>query len=136
MPSTTAPHPARPWLLATAPALVLAAGVGAVAARVRDDAPAEVSFTVFAVMTFGCFLALGAVLLDRTERPEQHEDSIESQWARSASSGAFYDLVVALGVVTFLTALLDAGHVPLWPFVVLGLGDLSVRLVVLQRREG
>ncbi|ANH38596.1 hypothetical protein I601_2171 [Nocardioides dokdonensis FR1436] len=136
MPTTTTARPLRPWLLAALPALALAAGVGALAARVRDDAPDAVTFTVFAAMTFGFFLALGAILLDRTERPEQNEDSIESQWAREASSRAFYDLLIALALVTFLTSVLDTGGVPLWPFVALGLADISVRLVVLQRREG
>ena len=80
--------------------------------------------------------ALVAIALDRTEHPEQAEDSIESQWATRASSGAFYDTMVAMGLATFATSVLDTASLPLWLFVLLGLADMATRLVLLQRREG
>jgi hypothetical protein len=124
------------WAIATAAALVGAGAVGALAAAVRDDAPDGVTFAVFALLTLPFIAALVAIALDRTERPEADEDSIESQWATRASSGAFYDTMVAIGLATFATSVLDTGSVPAWVFLLLGLVDMTVRLVLQQRREG
>lgn len=134
--STTTRSPLKPWLISAGPALLLAVAVGAIAARVRTDAPDGVTFAVFAALTLPPVLALGAILLDRTPHPEQREDSIETQWATAASSGAFYDLVIAMALATFVSSVLDTDNVPVVFFVVLGLADLSVRLVILARREG
>lgn len=126
-----------PWLIAAVPALVLALGVGGAAAWVRTDAPDGVTFGVFAAASFPFLLALGALLLDRTEKsPEQHEDSIESQWTTRASSRAFFDTVAAMGLTTFATSTLDTASAPLWIFVILALADFSLRLVILRRQEG
>lgn len=134
---TSTSRPSRkPWLIAAGPALAIALGVGALAARIRTDAPDGVTFGIFAAVTFPFLLALGALLLDRTEAPEHHEDSIESQWATKASSAAFYDTVVAMGLTSFATAVLDTASVPVWIFVILALGDLAIRLMILQRKEG
>ena len=136
MDTHTARPSLKPWLIAAVPALVVALGVGALAARIRTDAPDDVTFGVFAALTFPFVLALGALLLDRTETPEHHEDSIESQLATKASSGAFFDTVIAMGLTSFATAVLDTDSAPVWIFVVLALADLSVRMMVLQRKEG
>lgn len=133
--SVTTQTPMAPWLKAAVPALVVALAVGAGAAAVRTDASDGVTFAVFAALTFPFALALGALLLDRTEHPEQHEDSIERQWTTRASSGAFFDLVTALGLTLFATSVLDTGGAPLWIFVVLGLADFTVRHSVIRRRE-
>ena len=125
-----------PWLIAAPLALVLAAAVGATAAWVRTDAPDDVTFAVFAAVTFPFVLALGGILLDRTENPEHHEDSIERQWTTRASSGAFFDTITAMGFAAFATATLDTSGVPLWVFIILGLADFSARTAVLQRKEG
>lgn len=134
---STATRPSlKPWLLAAGPALLLALAVGAGAARVRTDAADSVEFGVFAAMTFPFLLAFGALLLDRSEAgPELHEDSIESQWRTRASSGAFFDTVIAMGLTTFATSVLDTTSAPLWIFVILALADFAVRLAVLHRRE-
>ena len=136
MTTTTTSSSRKPWLIAVIPALVLAAGVGAVAARVRTDAPDHITFAVFAAMTFPFILALGVVVLDRTPHPEQHADSIESQWTTRASSGAFYDTIVAMAAASFVTSVLDTHSVPVWAFILLGLADMSIRLVHLAHREG
>ena len=133
--NTTARTPLSPWLKAAVPAVVVALAVGAGAAAVRTDAPDGLTFAVFAAMTFPFVLALGAVLLDRSEHPEQHEDSVERQWTTRASSGAFFDTVTAMGLTVFATAVLDTRGAPLWIFVVLALADFTVRLAVLRRRE-
>ena len=86
--------------------------MGGVAAAVRDDAPDTVTFAVFAAMTLPFIAALVAIVLDRTEHPEQAEDSIECQWATRASSGAFYDTMVAMGLATFATSVLDTASLP------------------------
>lgn len=124
------------WTISVAVGAAVAAAVGLVAATVRDDAPDAVTFGVFAAMSLPFVVALVAIALDRTEHPEQAEDSIESQWTTRASSGAFYDTIVAMGLATFATSLLDTGSLPLWIFVLLGLADMSTRMVLLQRREG
>ena len=137
MDTTTTRPSLKPWLIAAGPALVLALGIGAGAAWVRTDAPDSVTFAVFAAVSFPFLLAFGALFLDRTEAsPEQHEDSIESQWATRASSGAFYDTVSAMGLTLFATSVLDTDDIPLLVFVVLALADFSVRLAILRRREG
>ncbi|MDZ5660359.1 hypothetical protein SFC79_01170 [Nocardioides sp. S-58] len=133
---STGPGTTARWVIAGVAGLVAAGAVGAVAAAVRDDAPDTVTFGVFAALTLPFVAALVAILLDRTEHPEQDEDSIESQWTTRASSGAFYDTIIAMGLATFATSVLDTASLPLWLFVVLGLADMSVRLVLLQRREG
>ena len=136
METTTRPS-LKPWLIAAGPALLLALGVGLLAARLRTDASDGVEFAVFAAMTFPFLLAFGAILLDRSPAgPEQQEDSIERQWTTRASSGAFFDTVIAMGLTTFATSVLDTSGAPLWIFVVLALADFSTRLAILQRREG
>ena len=74
--------------------------------------------------------------MDKSEHPERDEDSIESQWSTRASSGAFYDTMVAMGLATFATSVLDTASLPLWLSVLLGLADMSTRLMLLQRRDG
>lgn len=124
------------WAIAAGGGALGACAVGAVAAVVRDDAPDSVTFAVFAAMTLPFIAALVAIALDRTEHLEKAEDSIEFQWTTRASSGAFYDTMVAMGLATFATSVLDTASLPLWIFVLLGLADMSARLVLLQRREG
>lgn len=124
------------WVVAVVAGLVGAALVGVVAAWARTDASDTVTFTVFAAMSLPFVVALVAIALDRTSYPERDEDSIESQWTTRASSGAFYDTMVAMGLATFATSVLDTAAVPVWVFLLLGLADMSTRLVVLQRREG
>lgn len=110
--------------------------MGGVAAAVRDDAPDSVTFAVFAAMSLPFIVALVAIGLDKSEHPERDGDSIESQWSTCASSGAFYDTMVAMGLATFATSVLDTASLPLWLFVLLGLADMSTRLMLLQRRDG
>jgi hypothetical protein len=126
----------RRWAIALVVGLVASAVVGSVAARVRTDASDVVTFAVFATMSLPFLVALVAIALDRTPHPERDEDSIESQWATRASSGAFYDTMIAMGLATFATSVLDTAAVPAWAFLLLGLADMTGRLVVLQRREG
>ena len=59
--TTTTRSPIQPWLIGTVPALVLAAAVGALAARVRTDAPDGITFAVFAALTFPFVLAFGVI---------------------------------------------------------------------------
>lgn len=128
--------PATRWTVATLAGATGAAVVGVLAARARDDASDAVSFTVFALVALPFLVALVAVALDRTDHPERSEDSIESQWATRASSGAFYDVVTAMGLTLLVSSVLDAPTVPLLVFVALALVDMGVRLALLQRREG
>ena len=136
METTTRPS-LKPWLIAACPALLLALGVGLVAARLRTDASDSVEFAVFAAMTFPFLLAFGAILLDRSEPdPSSRRTRSSAQWTTRASSGAFFDTVIAMGLTTFATSVLDTAGAPLWIFVVLALADFSTRMAILQRREG
>ncbi|MCD4526448.1 hypothetical protein [Nocardioides sp. cx-173] len=124
------------WATAVGCGLGAAAAVGSLAAWARDDASDGITFAVFALLTLPFVTALAALLLDRTPRPERDEDSIESQWATRASSGAFYDTIAAMGLATVASSVLDTDSVPIWVFLVLGLLDMCARLVLLGRREG
>ena len=123
------------WVVAGLTGLAAAATVGGVAAWTRDDTSGGVTFAVFAAMTLPFFVMLVAVVLDRAPHPEQDEDSIESQWTTRASSGAFYDTMIVMGLATFVTSVFDVTSVPVWAFALLGLADMGTRLVLLQRRE-
>ena len=58
------------------------------------------------------------------------------QWVTQATSGAFLDLVFALGIATTATAVLDTDAVPTVAFLVIAMADSAARYAILQRREG
>ncbi len=124
--------------------LVLAGGLGltvlvaAVAASTRASDPL-LTFVVFAV-SVGPVLVGGAwVLVPDPGRPaalEHDEDTVERSWVHRASSGAFPDLLTALGLSLAVTTVLRAPEPPLVVFVVLAMVDFLIRYAVMARREG
>jgi len=72
----------------------------------------------------------------RPTAPEHSEDTIEQAWIQRASSGAFLDLVTAMGLSLAATSVLKVSQVPVLVFLVLAMLDMSTRLFVLSRREG
>lgn len=126
----------RRWAvsLVVGAALALATGVGA--AWAQTDGWDGLRTTVFALATAPCWIALVLMVVSPTDRPSHDEDSVESQWLATAASGAFLDLVVALGLATAAASLLDVAPVPTVVFLVLALLDVTVRLEVQRRREG
>ena len=132
----TRPGTRKRLAIAGVAGLLGACAVGGVAALARDDAADSVTFAVFGALSLPFIAALVAIGLDRTDYPERDEASIESQWTTRASCGAFYDTMIAMGLATFATSVLDTASLPVWLFVALGLTDVTTRLVLLQRREG
>ena len=125
------------WTATTVGSLLLAAAVGLVAATVRDDGAPWLLFTAFAGATLipavgGLALLTGAVRADRTEHDDE---TIEHEWFVRATSGAFTDLLLVLGVVVFVTSVLDGPDLPLVLVIVLAMVDVMVRYTALSRRE-
>ena len=125
-----------PWLTASLIGVAAAAVTGGIAAWFTTEGDPTLRFIVFAVMTLPVGIGAGALLLAPTATPEHHEDSVESAWMTQASSGAFLDLLLALGLATTATAVLDTAPVPTVVFCVLGMADVALRYALLQRKEG
>lgn len=125
------------WTVTVAGALVIATAVGLVAAAVRDDGPEWLLFTAFAVATVvpafgGLGLLTGAM---RADKPKHDEETVEHEWFVRATSGAFTDLLLVLGIVVFVTSVLDGPDLPLVLVIVLAMADVAVRYTALSRRE-
>ncbi len=120
--------------------LVLAAGLGLVAAVVAD----EQFWLTFGVYT-ACFLSpcIGlAWLLVGPGRgvsvDPRAEENIESRWIEKAASGAVFDLIPAVGVALASTSLFGlelAGDVALLGVAAFVVADGGLRYLVLSRRE-
>jgi hypothetical protein len=96
------------------------------------------TFVVFAVTTAPLFIGGAWALIPHPSgpsRPEHADESIEHSWFERASSGAFADLLTAMGLALAAKYVLGAPDVPLELLVVLGLADAGLRLLVLSRRE-
>lgn len=115
---------------------LVATAIGGLAAYFHDE-DALVTWLVFGLMTWPCFFGLGVILLTPAEDgpPEHNEDSIEMQWMETATSGAFLDLVIALGIGGAVTEIADVNTVPTVAFIALAMIDVALRYVMLQRRE-
>lgn len=129
-------RPTYRWTLIVLAGLVGAVGVGGLAAWAQSD-HRLLSFVVFAAMTAPIAGCAAWLLLRRPgpDEPADLQDSVEEDWSRRAGYGAFIDLVVILGLATAAEAILEGTRIPLVAFVVLALGDLTVRYLVLSRRE-
>lgn len=124
------------WLVAGAVGVVLAALTGTVAAFAQTGGADTLRLVTFGVMSLPCWLGLVSLLLSKDERPDHHEDSVEMQWITQATSGAFLDLLFALGIATTATSLLGTDAVPTVAFLVIAMADAAARYAILQRREG
>ncbi len=129
-------HPHVRWSVALAVGLLLATATGLLAARAQGDGRDALLTVVYALVTAPCWVALVLVLTSPSGRPEHDEDSVETQWLATAASGAFLDLLIALGLATTATSVLDVAPVPTVVFLGLAMLDVTVRLEVQRRREG
>ena len=125
------------WSITAVGAIAISAAVGLVAATVRDDGAPWLLFTAFAIATLvpavgGLGLLTGAMKADKTQHDEE---TVEHEWFVRATSGAFTDLLVVLGVVVFVTSVLDGPDLPLALVIVLAMADVAVRYTALSRRE-
>jgi hypothetical protein len=131
-------QPAR-WGLTIGLGATLTVITAALAARYNavDEEPL-LTFVVFALSTAPYFIGGAWILVPHPNapRPPEHvEESIEHSWLLRATSGAFLDLVTAMGLALAAQNVLGAPDVPLVLFLGLALVDAGLRLWVLSRRE-
>ncbi len=124
------------WLVAGAAGIALAVLTGTVAAYAQTGGMDSLRLVTFGVMTLPVWFGLVSLLRAADDRPAHDEESVEMQWITQATSGAFLDLLFALGVATTATAVLDTDSVPTVAFIVLAMADSAARYAILQRREG
>ncbi len=124
------------WLIAGAVGLTLAALTGTVAAYAQTGGMDNLRLVTFGVMSLPCWLGLVSLLLTQDDRPAHDEESVEMQWITQATSGAFLDLLFALGIATTATAVLGTEAVPTVAFIVIAMADSAARYAILQQREG
>jgi len=124
------------WIVAGAVGVALAALTGTIAAYAQTGGADTLRLVTFGVMSLPCWLGLASLLLTKDDHPEHHEDSVEMQWITQATSGAFLDLLLVLGIATTATAVLGTEAVPTVAFVVVAMADSAARYAILQRREG
>ncbi|RKT78799.1 hypothetical protein DFJ68_2252 [Terracoccus luteus] len=132
-----------PWRvrLAVAGATFLVVGlVALVAAWARPGDPWAAAL-VFGACAVGPVAGLAWLVLahPHVHRPNPHDDeSVEARWAEQAASGTCIDLLVAAGLALTVVSVVDA-DLPAQPvlvaLVVLGLADLTLRHVLVSRRE-
>jgi len=125
------------WTATALGSLAIAAAVGLAAVSVRDDGPPWLLFTAFAVATLVPAFAGLAMLTHAVpdERSEHDDETVEHAWFVRATSGAFTDLLLVLGVVVFVTSVLDGPELPVALVIVLAMVDVMVRYTLLSRRE-
>lgn len=124
------------WLLAGAVGVVLAALTGTVAAYAQTGGMDQLRLVTFGVMSLPCWVGLVSLLRANDDRPAHDEESVEIQWITQATSGAFLDLLLVLGIATTATAVLGTDAAPTVAFVVIAMADAAARYAILQRREG
>ena len=124
------------WLLAGAVGVALAALTGTIAAYAQTGGADTLRLVTFGVMSLPCWLGLLWLAVAEDESPEHHEDSVEMQWITQATSGAFLDLLLVLGIATTATAVLGTDAVPTVAFLVVAMADCAARYAILQRRQG
>lgn len=128
-------------VLAVVAGTTLAAAIGLLATLFRDG-DGWLVFAVFAFASLGPSIAAAVVvLLPRpASAPSEPTESIEWTWWRRASSGAFTDLLVVLGLALFVVSVTDASELHtglvLTTVLVLAWIDVAIRAALLRRTEG
>ena len=124
------------WALIIAIGTVLTMAVAVLAALTRGDHP-WLTFVVFAATTAPILFGGAWVLVPDPGRvdPVTHsEDTVEHAWSQLAASGAFLDLITAMGLALAAQSVLGTKALPHVVFLVLGMADFSLRYAVLRRR--
>jgi hypothetical protein len=127
-------------LAAVVTALVLAAGIGALAGSFEPE-QFWLRAAVFACCTVGPAYGVGWLLFVSgavEEGPPVHvEETVEHQWWQRSASASFLDLLTVAGVGSFalaVTGLELAASSVLAALIVFAFADVGVRLTVLRRR--
>ena len=125
------------WASVVFGAVALAVATGAAASYAREGTWEILTVAVFALLSSPCWAGLLSILLAGPDErpPAHHEDSVESRWIERATSSAFLDVVLALGLATAATNIADIRPVSGVVFLTLAMVDAAVRYAVLQRRE-
>lgn len=123
--------------LAVALGTAVAVAAAAVAAWRADQGEEAVTFVVFGLATAPALVSGAWILLvDQTpEGPAHPEDTVEHTWLHRACTGAFVDLVVAMGLTVAVTSILATPEVPLVLFLLIGMSDAVIRYASLSRQE-
>ena len=114
-----------------------AVGIGALAATFNDG-PFVPTLVVFALATLPATWGLGLIVLSDMPPPEYGEETIEHTWMTRAASGAFLDVVTALGVLVTVVIVLDleiSADLSLMGVLILAMVDVAGRYWILRRRE-
>ncbi|WP_369139188.1 hypothetical protein [Modestobacter versicolor] len=127
-------------LAAAVTALVLAAGVGALAGSADPDR-FWLRAAVFAACTLGPAYGVGwLVFLSAHTGPQpvaRVEDTVEHDWWQRSASGSFLDLVTVAGLGAAVLAVADldvTASTVLAGLLVFAFADVAVRWTVLRRR--
>ncbi|HVR76968.1 MAG TPA: hypothetical protein VMS99_01110 [Acidimicrobiia bacterium] len=114
-----------------------AVGIGALAATFNDG-PFVPTLVVFALATLPATWGLGLVVLSDIPPPEYGAETIEHTWMTRAATGAFLDVVTALGVLVTVVIVLDleiSADLSLLAVLILAMVDVAGRYWILRRRE-
>ena len=122
--------------------VLLAVIAGVVAGRVGlDGERAWLGGIVFGFMvSWGLVALVWIIIVDRktllgaTDRPEE---SIESSWMQTASSGAFFDTVAIAGFGSAIVSFMDvdwSGSLLLLGIAVIGMSSFGIRYLISSRR--
>ena len=126
----------RVTLIPLLAALPLAAGVGAIAATFNQG-PFLLTMLVFALAILPAAYGIGSLVLIGHIEPEHHEETVEHRWMMRATSEAFLDMVMGLGVLLAVVSVfaIDLGGRTTLVFVLgAAILDVAVRYGVLRQR--
>lgn len=117
---------------------LVAAGVVGLAAATFQPEHALVTGLVFAAAFLPPLYGLGWLVLVHERTAVDEPDGVEHRWFERSASAAFLDLVVLLGVSSAVVGTTGAAvdtSLALTAVVVVALGDLTIRMKLLERAE-
>jgi len=117
-------------------ALPFAAGVGAIAATFNQG-PFLLTMLVFGLAVLPAAYGIGTLVLIGPIEPEYHEETVEHRWMVRASSGAFLDVVIGVGVTLAVISVfaIDLEARTTLVFVLgAAMVDVAVRYAMLRRQ--
>lgn len=125
------------WASVIGVGLTLTLLIALTAAAAASEGSRLVTFIVFAATTAPVAFGGAWALIpdpDAADPVVHIEETVEHEWAQSAASGSFTDLITAMGLALVVQSVLDTASIPHLVFLVLGMGDFAVRYAVLRRR--
>jgi len=95
---------------------------------------------VAVVMSWGFVALVWVLIVDRTTvqgATDRPEDSVESSWMQSASSGAFFDTFAIAGVGSAIVSFMDVdwpNSIVLMGIALIGMASFGLRYLIISRR--